>query len=110
MRKAMVILALAGVMTAGCFTVQPPPPAPVPSSVSAWGPMGGFAVNYGGCAGQISLVNGFATVSDPCFTGNNNVVMCTDSTAANAVRCAPEPGSLLVSGAGADVIAYARLR
>lgn len=110
MRKPVIALALGAMISAGCFTVQPPAPAPAPSSVSAWGPLGGFAVNYGNCAGHVTLVNGFATVTDPCFDGNNNVVVCTDSTAPNPVKCSPMPGSLLISGAGSDVIAYGRLK
>ncbi len=97
-------------ISAGCFTVQPPAPAPAPAAVSAWGPLGGFAVSYGNCAGHVTLVNGFATVTDPCFDGNNNVVVCTDSTAANPVKCESIPGSLLLSGTGSDVIAYGRLK
>lgn len=110
MRTPVIALALGALIAAGCFTVQPPSPPPSPATVTAWGPMGGFAVNYGNCAGHVTLVNGFATVTDPCFDGNNNVVVCSDSTAPNPVKCSPIPGSLLLSGTGADVIAYGRLK
>jgi hypothetical protein len=56
------------------------------------------------------MLNGFATVNNPCFTGDTNIVLCTDVTNANPVRCAPSAGSLLVGGSASDVIAYARMR
>ena len=67
MRTPVLALALGAMISTGCFTVQPPAAPPAPATVSAWGPLGGFAVNYGNCAGHVTLVNGFATVTDPCF-------------------------------------------
>jgi hypothetical protein len=61
------------------------------------------------CAGRVAMENGAATVRDSCFTGDTNVVLCTDVTAANPMRCTPEAGSLSISGSGSDVISYARM-
>ena len=111
-RSASILIAIAGLAASGCLTVQPPPPPTQPASMSAWGPMGGFAVNYGNgtCSGLVSLTNGFATVADPCFTANNNAVVCSDNSSPNAVKCTPVPGSLLVQGTGSDAISYARVK
>ena len=62
------------------------------------------------CAGRVTLAQGSASVSDSCFTGDTNVVLCTDVTAANPVRCAPAKGALLVAGTGQDMISYARVK
>ncbi len=110
MRIAVILLALGGLMAAGCLTLPSPPP-PAPATMTAWGPGGGFVMNYGAnCAGKVSLTNGSATVNDPCFTGDDNVVLCSDNSGANAVRCTVAPGSLQLSGSGNDVIAYARVK
>src|SRR5690242_5571087 len=39
------------------------------------------------CAGRVQLAQGAATVKDTCFTGDTNVVLCTDTSSANAVQC-----------------------
>ena len=109
MRNAFAVLAAAALFTSGCFQFPAPPPTP-PTSVTTWGPMGGMSINTGVCAGQVTLNAGAAVVTDPCFSGNTNVVLCTDSTAPNAVRCAAVPGSLDVWGADSDVVAYARVK
>ena len=110
MRAMVIALALVGATTAGCLQVQPQPPLP-PTTMSSWGPTGGFTLSSGStCAGHATLNVGHASVSDPCFTGIDNVVMCTDSTAANAVQCSPGPGYLTISGAGGDTISYARMK
>jgi hypothetical protein len=62
------------------------------------------------CAGRVQLAQGVATLKDACFSGDTNVVLCTDSTAANPVRCAAGEGQLEISGTGTDVINYARVR
>ena len=62
------------------------------------------------CAGHATLSLGRASVYSPCFTGNDNIVMCTDTTAPMAVQCSPESGYLMVNGAGADTISYVRVR
>jgi len=111
MRPVSLVIALAALTAAGCFYSVPQPPPPQPTTMNAWGPFGGFSLNSGGgCAGQVTLINGAATVNDPCFTGDTNVVLCSDSTAAYAARCAAGAGSLSVSGNANDVIGYARVR
>ena len=110
MRKIVRMLALIGVAMAGCLEVQPQPPLP-PTTMSSWGPTGGFTMSSGStCAGHATLNGGRASISDPCFTGIDNVVMCTDTTAANPVQCSPGFGYLTISGTGADMISYARMK
>ncbi|MGA8566329.1 MAG: hypothetical protein WB580_00920 [Candidatus Binataceae bacterium] len=102
--------AIAGLMAAGCLQVAPQPPVP-PTTVSSWGPMGGFAMSSGApCTGRATLSDGTASVSDACFTGADNIVMCTDTTAANPLRCTPASGSLTISGGIGDTVSYARIR
>ncbi|MGC1344443.1 MAG: hypothetical protein WA854_19060 [Candidatus Binataceae bacterium] len=62
------------------------------------------------CAGRIALTQGVASIDDDCFSGDTNVVVCTDSTSPSPVMCAPHKGSLAVAGTGADTINYARIR
>jgi len=62
------------------------------------------------CAGRIALAQGEATVHDDCFSGDTNVVICTDATSASPVKCAPAPGTLNIAGNANDMISYARLR
>ena len=62
------------------------------------------------CAGHVQLAQGAATVNDACFTGDTNVVLCTDASSANAVQCTASNGKLLVAGNGSDQINYARVR
>jgi hypothetical protein len=109
MRIALILMALGGLMGAGCFTYSVPPTPP--TSMTAWSPTGGFTLNSGGnCAGQIALSGGFATVNDACFLSSYDVVVCSDNTLPNPVRCTPAPGSLSLSGSGSDTISYARLK
>ena len=104
---------LAGMMTTltgGCFMV-PPEPAPPPTTMSSWGPFGGFTMSSGAnCAGHAMLTNGAATIHDTCFTSSENIVLCTDTSAPVAVSCSPGSGRLTISGLGGDTIAYARVR
>jgi hypothetical protein len=67
-------------------------------------------VNLGMCAGRVALSQGEATNRDDCFTGDTNVVLCTDATAARPIKCSPAPGTLSISGSGGDIISYARVR
>lgn len=109
MRIALILIALSGLMAAGCFTYSAPPPPP--TTMTAWSPTGSFSFSSGGnCAGQTNLVGGFATVTDVCFTSSYNVVLCSDNTMPNPVRCTPAIGSLSLSGTGNDSISYARLK
>jgi hypothetical protein len=62
------------------------------------------------CAGRVQLAQGNATVNDNCFTGDTNVVLCTDASSANAVQCAAANGKLVLAGNGSDQINYARVR
>lgn len=110
MRVIVAMLALIGATTAGCLQVPPQPPLP-PTTVSSWGPTGGFTLSSGAtCAGHATLSAGRTSVNDPCFTGVDNVVMCTDTSTANAVQCSPNSGYLAIAGAGGDTISYARVR
>jgi hypothetical protein len=62
------------------------------------------------CAGRVQLAQGNATVNDACFTGDTNVVLCTDTSTASAVQCAAANGKLVLAGNGSDQINYARVR
>ena len=62
------------------------------------------------CAGRVQLAQGVATVNDACFTGDTNVVLCTDASSVNAVQCTPSNGKLTLAGTGSDLINYARVR
>jgi hypothetical protein len=62
------------------------------------------------CAGRVQLAQGNATVNDACFSGDTNVVLCTDTSSANAVQCTAANGKLALAGTGSDLINYARVR
>jgi hypothetical protein len=62
------------------------------------------------CAGRATLQQGSASVADSCFTGDTNVVLCTNVTGLNPVRCTPRQGSLAIVGIGDDQISYARVK
>ena len=62
------------------------------------------------CAGRVQLAQGAATVNDACFTGDTNVVLCTDASSANAVRCTASNGKLTLAGNAGDLITYARVK
>jgi hypothetical protein len=103
-----------GPFGAGC--VHHPRPAPI-GTVN--GPSVNVSTNFGGsnvnvmsilCAGKVSLTQGSATVTDSCFTGDTNIVVCSDISSANAVRCEPGKGSLKVEGHSNDAVAYVRAR
>jgi hypothetical protein len=110
MRKLVPAMAIASLLAGGCYMNVPSPPPPTPTNVTTWSPFGGMSINTGVCAGQITLNAGAASLNDPCFTGVSNVVLCTDTTAPNPVRCAAGPGALSLSGTGTDTIAYARVK
>lgn len=110
MRQVALIAAIAAILASGCLQVQPQPSVP-PTTMSSWGPLGGFAVSSGTtCAGHALLSAPTATVSDACFSGAADIVMCTDTTAPNPVMCSPADGYLSVAGTPGDTISYARLR
>ncbi len=62
------------------------------------------------CAGRVRLVQGAATVNDACFTGDTNVVLCTDASSASSIQCTAGNGKLALAGTGNDLINYARVR
>jgi hypothetical protein len=62
------------------------------------------------CAGHVQLAQGAATVNDACFTGDTNVVLCSDASSASAVQCSATNGKLVLAGNGSDQINYARVR
>jgi len=99
------LLALA---TSGCLQVQPSTP---PTTMTSWGPLGGFAVSSGTTCSGHQLLNGrTAAVTDQCFTGTADIVLCTDTTAPDPVMCSPASGYLTIAGTPGDTIAYARIR
>jgi hypothetical protein len=119
-RMAIVPIALAGLAFAACrmtpneVRVNLPGDATKPQEgIYAVGIMGGATVSLHTsivCAGRVPPSQGSAIVKDACFTGDTNVVVCTDASSISAVRCEPGAGSLLIGGSGSDVIAYARMR
>src|SRR5437870_11744660 len=101
----LMVEAIVVTISAGCLQIAPEP-APPPTSVSSWGPLGGFTMSSGAnCAGHATLINGLATIQDPCFTGRENIVLCTDNTSPAAVSCTPGSGKLAIMGIGSDSIA-----
>src|ERR1700730_7220877 len=104
------LLAALALTLGGCLEVQPQPAAP-PTTVSSWSPMGGFTMTSGSsCAGSAALSMREMSVSASCLTGDDNIVMCTDTTAPNPVMCRPANGYLIMSGTMGDTIAYVRVR
>jgi hypothetical protein len=110
MGRIIRLFTVIALTTAGCLQVQPQPPVP-PTTMSSWGPLGGFTMTSGSnCAGYTTLNTSEASIRASCFTGSDNIVMCTDATAANPVMCMPGDGNLTVSGTVGDNISYARVR
>jgi hypothetical protein len=110
MRWIVQCFAIIALTMGGCLQVQPQPPIP-PATMSSWGPLGGFTMTSGvNCAGYVTVSGRETSVSAACFTGSDNIVMCTDATAANPVMCMPGNGYLTVSGTVGDTISYARAR
>jgi len=119
-RTVIAALSMIALIGSGCG--HPPPMNAMPKhGGSGSGPSQIIAANsfFGGvnvtamldqCAGKVHLADGAATVNDSCFTGDTNVVLCTDATAANAVECAAEKGKLALAGTRSDLINYARVR
>ncbi len=81
-------------------------------SVSVASSFGGSNVNINTilCAGKVSLSQGSATVNDACFSGDSNIVICSDMSSPSGVRCEPRKGSLAVEGHANDAVAYARVK
>ncbi len=121
MRAEVAAAAIALLTAAGCHHGPVPAPAHgrgehpgvvATDNISANSFFGDVKVTAmsAACAGRVQLAQGVATLKDGCFSGDTNVVLCTDSTAPNPVRCAAGDGQLEISGTGADVINYARVR
>jgi hypothetical protein len=122
MRAEVAAAAIAILTAAGCHHGPPPAAGPhargehagvfASGNVSANSFFGDVKVTAmsAACAGRVQLAQGVATLKDGCFSGDTNVVLCTDSTAANPVRCAAGDGQLEITGTGTDVINYARVR
>ena len=62
------------------------------------------------CAGKVRLSQGSAIVNDRCFTGDTNIVICSDIASVNPVRCQPGKGALIIEGHANDDIAFARVK
>ncbi len=120
MRPAIVAFAVTAVIFgSGCG--RGPHPGPPPGGPKAVGGSRDIIANsfFGGvnvtamddaCAGRVQLAQGAATVNDACFTGDTNVVLCTDASSANAVQCTASNGKLTLAGTAGDFINYARVR
>lgn len=124
MRRVPAVLALGlAALIAGAGCSRPPGPPPPHHGGSAAGPDLSHQVNansvFGGvnvtamdlqCAGHVRLEQGAASVNDTCFTGDTNIVLCSDASSASAVQCTPSNGKLALAGSGSDLINYARVR
>ena len=109
---AFSVIALLG---SGCGRGPHPGPPGAPTDahdITANSVFGSVDVKQMGdvCAGRVQLAQGNATVNDTCFTGDTDVVLCTDASSANAVQCAAASGKLALAGTGSDLINYARVR
>jgi hypothetical protein len=119
MRPAIVAFAVSAVIFgSGCGRgPHPGPPlhgpgAPGSRDIIANSFFGGVSVTSidEECAGRVQLAQGTATVNDACFTGDTNVVLCTDASSASAVQCTASNGKLTLAGTAGDFINYARVR
>lgn len=127
MRSAVALLAIGlGALIAGtgCGRRPEPPPPLHPGAADAPGAPHDIHTDNANsvfgpayvtdlaieCAGRVRLEQGAATVNDACFTGDTNVVLCTDASSANPVECTATSGKLAVAGNGTDLINYARVR
>src|SRR5215475_10801323 len=115
-KRLLLYLAVILVVTPMVFVIVTHQSAPI-GTVN--GPSVNWNNSFGGgnlqvfgnfCAGKVRLAQGTATVSDACFTGDTNIVICSDITAPNAVRCAPGKGALTVEGHADDEVAFARMK
>ena len=119
MRSAIVAFAVSAVIFgSGCG--RGPHPGPPPHGPGAPGSRDIIANSFFGgvsvtsideeCAGRVQLAQGAATVNDACFTGDTDVVLCTDASSANAVQCTASNGKLTLAGTAGDFVNYARVR
>ena len=123
MRSIVIVLAMSALIAgAGCGpgphpeASQPPgePGAASHQERNIWAQSVFGAANVRAttdlCAGRVQLVQGAATVNDTCFTGDTNIVLCTDASSASAIQCTAANGKLVLAGTGSDLINYARVR
>lgn len=112
MRRLVIAFALAALLIAGCRHGMGLGEGGGSRDMTALGLFGGANINVNQylCAGRAVLSNGAAAVKDSCFTGDSDVVLCSDMTNANPVRCTPAAGELSIGGSGNDVIAYVRVK
>jgi hypothetical protein len=115
-------LAVIGLLGSGCGRGPHPEPPPMHGEAGAkYNQSRDVIANsfFGGvnvtamdlvCAGRVQLAQGAATIKDTCFTGDTNVVLCTDASSASAVQCTASNGKLALAGTGSDLINYARVR
>ncbi len=119
MRPTIIAFALSAVIFgSGCG--RGPHPGPPPGGPRTGGSHDIVANSFFGsvrvtamdnaCAGRVQLAQGAATVNDACFTGDTNVVLCTDASSASAVQCTASNGRLTLAGTAGDFINYARVR
>jgi hypothetical protein len=121
-QSCMVATLLAATLSAGCHNYGAPVSLPKrePGGTfvqdnrpnAAWSFFGPASANNFAiaCAGRVTLAQGSATIKDSCFTGDTNVVVCTDASAAMPVMCAADKGALRIAGSASDVVSYARVR
>jgi hypothetical protein len=117
MRAATTVIAafsMIALLGSGCGGPHGGPPGSTDESrdINANSVFGSVDIRQMGaaCAGRVQLNQGAASINDSCFTGDTNVVLCTDASAANAVQCAAANGKLALAGTGSDLINYARVR
>ena len=122
MRSVIVALGLSAlIFGAGCaprpHPAPPPPGEPGAASHESrdiWANTVFGAANVTAtadlCAGRVRLAQGAGTVNDTCFTGDTNIVLCTDASSASAIQCTAGNGKLVLVGTGSDLINYARVR
>jgi hypothetical protein len=96
-----MVLALGLVIAAGCDNAK--------SARSIFGPAN-VRTQEAMCVGKIALTQGGASVRDTCFSGDTNIVLCTNESHPNPVRCKAAGGVLTIEGTGEDMIDYARIR
>ena len=99
--KLAMVLALGLVMAVGCDNAK--------SARSVFG-SANVRTQEAVCAGKVALTQGNASVRDTCFSGDTNIVLCTNESHPNPVRCKAINGVLTIEGTGGDVIDYARIR
>ncbi len=109
--RSLAVAAIGALLLVGCGKPElPVEPAKGPDkSIHAWGVFGAGNVHIEGsrCKGRATLHDGAAIVNDDCFTGDTNIVLCSNGSSTAGVKCAPAKGQLRIEGTGGDVIAYA---